>query len=168
MATPLFSTMVQLTRAYSPLHPRLLVSFSSGFKAILSLISNGSLHSLLRKTASALQMVVLICVMSSFPLLCLLLFGLNAHHKCETYLGFVHYDRRNLQKLLSSVAPLFLSLSMWQDRNIGNFVSLFSVYLHLLWDDISFISVTRIGLRLPRHANDPPLGFPVHVFSSLF
>ena len=70
----------------------LLVLSPSGFKVILSLISNRSLDSFLFVTVNTLQTNVLICVMPSFPLLILLLFGINGCHKCIMCLGFVHYD----------------------------------------------------------------------------
>ena len=69
----------------------LLVLFLSGLIAILSLMSNGSLHSFSFVTVNMLQTNTLICVMSSFRLLCPLLLDINARHKCVTYLGFVHY-----------------------------------------------------------------------------
>ena len=66
----------------------LLVLFLSTFIAILSLMNNGSLHSFSFVTVNTLQIDALICVTSSFSLLRLLLFAINACHKCVTYLGY--------------------------------------------------------------------------------
>jgi len=70
----------------------LLVLFFYGFKAILSLMSNRSLHSFSFVMVNTLQANALICVMSSFLLLRPLVFGINTRHKCITYLGFVHNE----------------------------------------------------------------------------
>ena len=69
----------------------LLVLFLFAFIGILSLVSNRSLHSFSFVTINTLQTDALICVTSSFLLLRLLLFDINACHKCVTYLGFIHY-----------------------------------------------------------------------------
>ena len=70
----------------------LLVLFLPGFIAILSLMSNRSLHSFSFVMINMLQIIALICITSSFSLLHLLLFGINVCHRCVTYLRFVHYD----------------------------------------------------------------------------
>ena len=146
----------------------LLVLFFSGFIAILSLVSNRSLHSFSFVMVNMLQANALICVTPSFLLLRPLLFSINARHKHIMYLGFVHNEWQYRWNLDSSTAPLFLSLSLWQDKNIGIFVSLFSVFLHLLWRGVSSVHMTCVVLRFPRHAEEPPLGFLAHVFSWSF
>ena len=78
---------------------------------------NESLHSFPFVIVEVLQTGALTCVTSSFSYLRPLLLVINARYKCVTYLEFVHYWMTKSLFLDSSVAPLFMSLSMWQDRN---------------------------------------------------
>ena len=66
-------------------------AFFFTFYPSLHLMSNRSLDSFSFVTAEALQIGALTCVMSSSPLLRLLLIVINAHNKCITCLGFIHY-----------------------------------------------------------------------------
>ena len=49
------------------------------------------MHSFSFVMVEVLQTGALTCVTSSFPLLHLLLIIINAHYKCVTCLGFIHY-----------------------------------------------------------------------------
>ena len=95
----------------------LLVSFCFLFIVMLALIGNKPLH--LCATVNALQIGVLMCITSLLPLVCLLLFSINAHNEWVSYIGLVIVIMMILLCFFfdSSTAPLFVSLSMRQDRN---------------------------------------------------
>ena len=125
-----FGSIFRITIVY------LLVLFFSSFITILSLMSKGSLHSFSFVTVNTLQVNALVYVTSSFPLLRLLLFGINACHKCVTYLGFVHNDLRYRWKLDSSNG---MTIFRGNGRWIMHAVTLAENFIHFVHSFFTFI-----------------------------